>query len=260
MNEKLKEIFNQIEAEEELKNSTRVFLVKKTQGYTRIKATKHRYYRYIAACACLLFVLAGGGWLYFTPTTKISIDINPSIELSVNRFGQVVSVNGYNDDGQELRNMLDIKFKNYVDAFNQILRNESIAILLSNNEIMEITVTGKDSTQSSEILSKIKVCTAEQRNTYCYFASAEALEAAHEAGLSYGKYKAFLEIQLLAPEITPEEIRGMTMREIRDFIDRLTTDTDNATQADKDREQGHHGFGNGYGGGRGNGKKGNVSE
>lgn len=259
MNEKLKEIFNQIKAEEELKNSTKAFLTKKTKGYTRRKRIKYQHCRYAVACACLLLILVGGGWIYFTPTTKISIDINPSIELNVNRFDRVVSVKSYNDDGRKLKNMLNIKFRNYTDALDQILGNEAVAVLLSEDEIIEITVIGEDGTQSSEILSKIKVCTAKQRNAYCYLASSEAVEAAHAVGLSYGKYRAFLEIQLLMPEITPEEIQGMTMREIRAFIDRLTIGNESEIQTDKNKGQGYHGSGNGYGG-RGNGKKGNSTE
>ena len=44
----------------------------------------------------------GKRWLYFTPIAEISIDINPSIELRVNRFDQVISVDGLNGDGQAL--------------------------------------------------------------------------------------------------------------------------------------------------------------
>ena len=33
-----------------------------------------------------------GHWLYFEPTAEISIDINPSLELELNRFNHVLSV------------------------------------------------------------------------------------------------------------------------------------------------------------------------
>lgn len=61
-----------------------------------------------AACApalavCLLLLLSGGGyWVYFLPTAKIDIDINPSVALSINRFNKVLSVEGYNAGGQAL--------------------------------------------------------------------------------------------------------------------------------------------------------------
>ena len=63
-----------------------------------------------------------------------------------------------------------------------------------------------------------KACTAQNKNTYCGFIRSEEAEAAHEIGLSCGKYKAFLELQRLDPTITPDVISNMTMREIRDEI------------------------------------------
>ena len=38
-------------------------------------------------------------------------------------------------------------------------------------------------------------------------------ENAHKAGLSVGKYRAFLELKAKKPEITPEEVQGLTMRQ-----------------------------------------------
>lgn len=246
MNNTLKEIFNQIQAEDELKNSTRVFLTKKTEGYTKVKTKRRKYYVYVAACACLLFMLFGGHWIYFTPIAEISIDINPSIELGVNRFDQVISVNDFNEDGRELSNALDAKYKNYTDVIEQILNDDTITTLLSDNEVMTITVTGSDGLQSDKILSEVEACTAEHKNTYCYFASSQEVATAHEMGLSYGKYRAFLEVQLLDPNITAEVIQGMTMREIRELIDSLSTDSEKEDTTYNNCGNGHHGHGNGH--------------
>ncbi len=259
MNDKLKEIFHQIQAEEELKSATKMYLKRKTQGYTRARTKKLQYMAYAAACVCFLIMVFGGRWLYFTPTAEISIDINPSIELSINRFDQVISVNSFNEDGQELLKALNVKFKNYEDAMEQILDNDKIITLLSNDEVMTITVTGPDGLQSSKLLSGVESCTAKQRNTYCYFASEEKVAEAHKLGLSYGKYRAYLELQLLDPNITPETIQGMTMREIRELINELAAERGDDTPIYENPGNGNHGngncYGNGHGRGRQNGKK-----
>ena len=245
MNDRIKEAFNQVQAEEELKSRTKTFLAQKTQGYT--KPAKRQSYVYAAACVCTLFLLIGGRWLYFTPTSEISIEINPSFELSINRFDRVFSVKGLNADGREITNTLDLKFKNYADAIDQILENQDIVTLLSNGEIMTITVMGPDEIQSAKILSKIEVCTAGHKNTYCHFSSSEEAAAAGMTRLSHGKYRAFLEIQSLDPSITPEEIQGMTMREIRDLMNQLSTGNENGTSPGRENSHGHHGHGGGKG-------------
>ena len=240
MNSIFKELFKPIHAKEELKNQTIAFLAERTQGYKRQIAKSHKHSFYAIVCMCLLFMLFGGHWLYFTPTAQISIDINPSIEMSINRFEQVIFVNDFNEDGRELVDSLKIKYKNYANAVEQILDNDTIAALLSNNEVMTITVIGPDERQSAKILSGVEACTAKRRNTYCFFVSTEEVAEAHGMGLSCGKYRAFLELQLLDPNITLEAVQKMTMREIRDLIDCLSTDKENNSSSYNNRQNGHH--------------------
>lgn len=252
MNGKLKEIFNQVQAEEELKDSAKAFIEKKTKGYTKFQSAKRSYRICAAVCACLLCILIGRRWLYFTPTAEISIDINPSLELSINRFDRVISVDGYNDDGRALAAALDVKFMNYADAIERILGDKNVAAMLSNNEVMTITVIGPDETQSSKILSGVEACTAKHKNAHCFFADAEEVAEAHELGLSCGKYKAFLELQLLDPSVTPETVQGMTMREIRDLINELSPSGGSEMQSGDTEGCGQQGHGCGHGKGRGN--------
>ncbi len=247
MNDAFKELFGQVRAEEELKDRTRVFLAKKTRGYTRTGTETRRYP--LCAAACLLLMLLGGRWLYFTPIAEISMDINPSIELSVNRLDQVISVNGFNEDGRALAQGLDVKYKTYRDAIEAILTDDTVAALLSGGEVMAITVSGPDEQRSARILTEVEDCTAGHRNTYCGSARPEDAAAAHEMGLSCGKYKAFLELRRLDPNITPEAVQGMTMREIWELAGRLSPDGGNGSPPYGGQENGHHGH-HGYGGGR----------
>lgn len=64
--------------------------------------------------ACFVLCVALGGYhLYFTPTSIISMDINPSIELEINRFDKVIGVDGYNEDGENLVESLHMLNENY---------------------------------------------------------------------------------------------------------------------------------------------------
>ncbi len=254
MNNTFKELFRPIRADEELKSQTKAYLTEKTQGYTKAKTKNHKYPLYAAICVCFFFILFGGYWIYFTPVAQISIDINPSIEMSINRFDQVIFVNDFNEDGQKLSKALDIKYKNYTDAIEQILHHDTVTALLSDNEIMTITVSGPDGQQSSKIFSGVEACAAEQNNTHCYFVSSEEVSKAHEMGLSCGKYRAFLEFQLLDPNITPEMIQKMTMKEIRERMDRLSAGEKDDISSHADWESEHHGHGGGHGRGWRNGK------
>ncbi len=241
----IKEAFDKINAEDELKARTRAFLAKKTNNYTEYRVPNVQ--RLAAAAACFLCLLAGSYWLYFVPTAEISIDINPSIELGINRFDQVISARGRNDDGKELASSLHLRFTNYTEAIHRTLESQKIITLLSNDEMVTIAVVGSDEARCAKMLSNIKSCTAGQENTYCcYLTHSDEVAAAHEMGLSYGKYSAFLELQSLAPDMTPEEIQDMSMREIRSRINALSPADERVAQADSGKGCGHHNAGQGY--------------
>lgn len=59
-----------------------------------------------AAAVCTI-----GTFAYYTPTDYVSLDVNPSIEYSVNLFDRILSVNAQNDDGEEILSDLDLKNK-----------------------------------------------------------------------------------------------------------------------------------------------------
>ena len=217
MDEQIREAFGQLYAGEAMKENTRAAL-------DRARSRRHRPVGYLAAAAaCLVLLLAGlGGYrYYFTPTTYLSIDINPSLELGINRFDRVVTVRAWNEDGQELADSLDLRLMDYQEALEQLVASESIADRLAAGELLSITVAGEDEVQCSRLLEGAEDCTAGQENVQCHHGDAEALEEAHHAGLSLGKYQAFLELQALDPTVTAEDVAGLTMRQIRDWIGSL---------------------------------------
>ena len=86
---------------------------------------------------------------------------------------------------------------------------------------MEITVTGTDPEQAEEILQTASDDTEGSENIRCQAGNSLEAEEAAKAGLPLGKYRAYLELLELDPEVTPEEVADLTMREIRSRIDAL---------------------------------------
>ena len=219
MDDRLKKALDQVQAEEELKQKTKEYVFQKTAACNRRKRVG---FRFIPVAASVVLLFLGGYWLYFIPTAEISMDINPSIELDVNRFDRVVSVEGWNDDGEELASSLDVWNLEYTEAVNRVLENEEVDAILANDGILVVAVAGENEAQTEQILTGVQSCTVGEKDAYCYSANREEVEAAHELGISFGKYRAYLELQELDPSITAEEVQNMSMREIRDLIQNLT--------------------------------------
>ena len=75
----------------------------------------------VAVAIVLLFASCVFGYkIYSTPVTVLSVDINPSLELGINRFDKVVNVKGYNVDGSEFTSDLDIIHQDYKKAIEKL--------------------------------------------------------------------------------------------------------------------------------------------
>lgn len=105
------------------------------------------------------------------------------------------------------------------------MASDQVSSLLLDDGVMSLAVVGDNEKQCGRLLSGLQRCTAGQGNAYCYSASEEELEEAHSLGLSYGKYRAYLELVELGSDISPREISAMSMREIRDMIGSLSGET-----------------------------------
>ena len=239
MQNKIKSAFDSIHANYNLKNQTLNFIEKKTHH-------KHYILRPICATfACLAIIGFGGYKAYFTPTSVISIDINPSIELDVNRFNKIISIDSYNSDGEILSNSLNIMFKDYNSAIDEILKSQTVLNCLSNDEDLSIAVLPIDENQGENILEYVSHCTSQHQNMHCYSLNSDEVADAHSLGLSYGKYKAYLKLKELGIELTPDEANQMTMREINDLISDANQNTNsNHWQNLNQNSNGHHQYGN----------------
>lgn len=220
MSDKLKKAFDSIHADEELKEKTRQYLRTKTNDYQTERRKTGHFYRLVPVMAGLFLIVLGfsGYQIYTTPTSVISIDVNPSLELGVNRFDKVVSVEGYNKDGKILADSVDVKYENYKSAVDEIINTDTIQKCLAENELLSITVIGDNEDQKGKILSDMEQCTSGNENMSCHASNSEDVHEAHDHGISYGKYQAYLELKKLDPEITLDEVKGMTMREIQNLI------------------------------------------
>lgn len=224
---RIKEAFDQIHADEELKERTKQFLREKTDGYKKKRIRSYRTWIPVAACL-VIFLIAGGYWSFFLPTAAIQIEVNPSLEMEVNRFGRVLSLEGKNEDGERLAGELNLRFMDYDEAVDEILQNEQIAALLNQNEILSVVVIGENK-QSQDMMAFVEELEQTQHNIDCCHATESEAQEAEEAGLGYGKYRAYLELKELDPDITTEEAANMTMRELYERIRELEADGDTQT-------------------------------
>ncbi len=218
MNDKIRDAFDAVHADEALKQRTREYLGKTVYRRGGRRNTALRRLGPAMAAACLLLALCvGGAYLYFTPTAFISIDVNPSLELGVNCFDRIVTVEAYNEDGQALAGGLSVKNLDYREALEQILADQDVEVYMTEG-ILSLTVAGENEDQCAEIYQAMENCASEHRNVRCHAGSSDTIEEAHSEGMSVGKYQAYLILLELDPDTTVEQVQNMSMYEIYQLI------------------------------------------
>lgn len=143
--------------------------------------------RLCAMAASLVIVCAGIG-SYFVPTGYVSVDINPSLMMTLNMYNRVIDVTSFNDDARVLLNKTDIKGKSAEKSLEMLINaSEEIGYINDNNRdvILEVVpvirkpdmddITHKDVEITNEIADR------------------ETLRIAQDIGVSIAKAKAIEE-------------------------------------------------------------------
>lgn len=199
--ERIREAFEDIKADDALKQKT---LKAVMQDNT---AAKKRMYRMILSAAVILIAVTAGIFSYTMPVYAISLDDTSSIELQVNIYDKVVGFSAYDAADASLST---VENQNYTDAVQQIMTAKRWQ-----NASVVITVAGGSQQKCENMISSLQNCSMQcmQKATYVT-ADSGLLQASRQAGMSLGKYKAYLLLKETDPSVTIEEVQQMTMHEI----------------------------------------------
>lgn len=219
MNEELKSAFDAVHASEELKQNTCKAILLAAEAERRRTLNRPALAaRILIATCCLVLMLWGGYYFALEPVAAISVDVNPSLQLSINRLDRVISLEGQNPDGQYLAQSLDVVMEPYAQALEEILDCGEIQACLNRQEPVSITVSATDQEKTSQLLTAVEGCAGGHQGVYCgALSSSDAADAA-AAGVSMGRYRAYLLLCQLDPTVTLEDIQDLSMGEIRRWI------------------------------------------
>lgn len=89
-----------------------------------IRPKKSKSKIYVPVLRALIILALSIGFMYSIITkaeTKVTIDINPSIEFTVNRYDKIIDVKAYNESGEDFLKELNIKFCSTEEAISKII-------------------------------------------------------------------------------------------------------------------------------------------
>ena len=220
MQNDIKRVFDNIKASDELKQKTYVYLQGKMKK--RKRNVINKYTASFASIVLLISVGIFGYFFYMTETAVLDIDVNPSIELSLNRFDRVVGMHAYNEDGSRILNGIDIQNKSYQDALSAIINEMTEAGYIKEEGRFTATLMTDGKKDSSEKLNELKDyinmlleydTPSVQQEVFSVDSTTK--EHAHQENITPAKYLAILELQEVDPSVSIDECRDHSIDEIK---------------------------------------------
>lgn len=230
MKDRIFNAFDQIHAEEAL-------IEKTLEGMYSYRAKKERRAFFsrrgmaLATSFALMLCIGVTGWQsYFTEAFALTVDVNPSIEMSVNRFDRVISTKGFNSEGEEVISSVDVKYMNYADAIDSVLEEEKKQGYLEDDGEVLVAVVAPKKEKAVQVKETIDTAqAAKPQNVVVVQPKKAAVKEAQKHDMSAGKYQAYLDIQEVSPEVTVDEVKEMPVKEIATIMKNETgTSTETA--------------------------------
>lgn len=207
----------------------------------------------LAAAACLaLAVVSGGvaGYQNRRVDSVIGIDVNPSIELSVNRRDKVLRAEALNADAREVLDNMDLENVDLDIAVNALIGSMVRHGYLDDldNAIL-VTVANKDTEKAAVLRQDVVIdieASLEEHKVQAVVYDQQALdksevqELAQEYGISYGKAYFLWEL-IEENDLSHEEMEafsGMTMEEIAREIAERSYSVRGGNEADAGAREG----------------------
>jgi hypothetical protein len=179
----------------------------------------------LALSAAVVLSLAGGGYAYAkTPVAYVSVDINPSVELGVNAFDTVVSVEAYNEDGSNILEGTDLLNVKVDEAVSTVVNNaiNDGYIKEDGSSAIEITTSTDKTEVAAELDETLKDVVDETLTNNNLQAEVETenvalarRDEARKLGITPGKLNLIQKLQALDPAITVEEYKNSSVKDIQ---------------------------------------------
>lgn len=198
----------------------------------------------IAACLALVACLIGGVADFLRPMAYVGIDVNPSVELTLNRFDIVVGTHALNDDGQRALDEAPCMWRPFADAARDL--DGAMRAIAGEGAVVEVSIDCDNESSYAVLAAQSNNCFGCNGKAHCDRTNAEERQAAHDSGMGVAKYRAYQELQEAGVDISAGKCASMSMRELRDLL------AENGIAEDEEKD-GHTSMGYGQGRGAHNG-------
>lgn len=234
-----------------------------TPGITRSRRPAFALLSGFVAAVMLVMLLFTGLTSVFADKSVvayISIDINPSLELGIDKNKRVREMKGLNDKGLEIARSVSYKGRSMDDVTDKILQKAEDMKIFAAGEA-DIVIAGTivkedaalDDVQVTEALKQLVLAhvvtkhpqEADKIQVTAFAAPAEIVTSAKENGLSVGKYSVYLNAKNAGHDIKLEDLQKDSVHNIANaeggiakLVDPKNLEKDNIRELLKEEKDG----------------------
>ncbi|MDD2482259.1 MAG: anti-sigma factor domain-containing protein, partial [Lutispora sp.] len=184
----------------------------------------YRTNKYVNAACFMLLVFCSYLFLSFyqeniAAYAYVGIDINPSIEMALNKKGKIINIRGLDEEGKELLEEIDLKKMDSVDGIKQIIAKTIDMDYLESGDSNKITVYAvmekENSKGGSELIQKMGKAIKEEVEAHSIKGEIKTIvydkeikNKADKMGISVAKY-----ISQDAKVVIAEDNKDKTLKE-----------------------------------------------
>lgn len=207
-----------------------------------VKIKKHIAAWVASAAAIVLVALGGTAYAYYSPYYYVSLDVNPSIEYTINRFDRVLTAKAVNEDGTEI--LKEVELKN--------LSNRTIddAISLTVAQIKEdgyfgdndgdivIATSGADLKKAEKLANRLKEnaenVAGDEVTVEANHVGRDRVEEARKLGTTPGKLNLVQKLQESASDPTAINTEEWLNKPVKDIMKEIKANRKDSTDDKQD--------------------------
>jgi hypothetical protein len=172
------------------------------------------------AAACVAAVALGVGRVGLAAeTVQVELGDVVRVELGLNRFDRVVRATSDDAGVQGGVDALGLVGRDCADALAALTGDDALVSRLVEWDTLPVSVSGSSESQRNDVLGTCRAATQGLGcRAVCMEADADLREQAHQCGMGAYRYSLYQQLAEVDPDVTTEECRGMSMRELRDAL------------------------------------------
>lgn len=188
--------------------------------------TKNRVLALATAAAMFVLLAIGGVFAYNTPYYYVSLDVNPSLVMEVNRLEMVIGMDVLNDDAAAIIENLDWKNKNINSVISQTIQEIDDQGYLDQPGDILIATSGQNNSRTVDLTQSIgdtiEVMNINDTTVSIVAVGYEMVQAANELGMTPGRYN--LITNLLCETVDYDNMDEYNELSVKDLMSRFTED------------------------------------